>query len=107
MIRARFSSAIGALNFFFSSSRRHTRCLSDWSSDVCSCDLQYFLDDQAALPIVGIDRLIVESEVFSVGAAIEIECSCAGDLAGEGVSGSGVLVSCEPAAGGADRKSVV
>src|ERR1039458_4778566 len=24
---------------FFSSSRRHTGCLSDWSSDVCSSDL--------------------------------------------------------------------
>src|SRR5437899_6156350 len=27
------------LYFFFSSRRRHTRCLSDWSSDVCSSDL--------------------------------------------------------------------
>src|SRR5262245_62247966 len=27
--------------FFFSSRRRHTRCLSDWSSDVCSSDLQH------------------------------------------------------------------
>src|SRR5258705_9444206 len=26
-------------SFFFSSRRRHTRCLSDWSSDVCSSDL--------------------------------------------------------------------
>src|SRR5262245_66021638 len=26
-------------NFFFSSRRRHTRCLSDWISDVCSSDL--------------------------------------------------------------------
>src|SRR5436853_7012177 len=26
-------------DFFFSSRRRHTRCLSDWSSDVCSSDL--------------------------------------------------------------------
>src|ERR1039458_10712932 len=26
--------------FFFSSIRRHTRCLSDWSSDVCSSDLK-------------------------------------------------------------------
>src|SRR5262245_65839395 len=26
--------------FFFSSRRRQTRCLSDWSSDVCSSDLQ-------------------------------------------------------------------
>src|ERR1039458_7688184 len=28
---------------FFSSRRRHTRCLSDWSSDVCSSDLQWRL----------------------------------------------------------------
>src|SRR5262245_65191459 len=28
------------LLFFFSSRRRHTRCLSDWSSDVCSSDLK-------------------------------------------------------------------
>src|ERR1039458_10652080 len=27
------------LCFFFSSRRRHTSCLSDWSSDVCSSDL--------------------------------------------------------------------
>src|SRR5205814_8032594 len=27
------------LFFFFSCRRRHTRCLSDWSSDVCSSDL--------------------------------------------------------------------
>src|SRR5947199_5728875 len=27
--------------FFFSSRRRHTRCLSDWSSDVCSSDLNF------------------------------------------------------------------
>src|SRR5437899_12887535 len=29
--------------FFFSSRRRHTRCLSDWSSDVCSSDLRRIL----------------------------------------------------------------
>src|SRR5262245_62187306 len=28
------------ISFFFSSRRRHTRCLSDWSSDVCSSDLR-------------------------------------------------------------------
>src|SRR5258705_27203 len=31
------------LSFFFSSRRRHTRCLSDWSSDVCSSDLDAIL----------------------------------------------------------------
>src|SRR5947199_304204 len=38
---AGIKSAIQGSNvpFFFSSRRRHTRCLSDWSSDVCSSDL--------------------------------------------------------------------
>src|SRR5712675_3134850 len=31
------------LIFFFSSRRRHTRCSRDWSSDVCSSDLEYRL----------------------------------------------------------------
>src|SRR5256884_1301998 len=29
-----------AVCFFFSSRRRHTRCSRDWSSDVCSSDLE-------------------------------------------------------------------
>src|SRR2546429_1821888 len=28
------------VEFFFSSRRRHTRCSRDWSSDVCSSDLE-------------------------------------------------------------------
>src|SRR5258705_9597041 len=32
--------------FFFSSRRRHTRCLSDWSSDVCSSDLSGHATDE-------------------------------------------------------------
>src|SRR5262245_3773513 len=31
-------SRVRFLDFFFSSRRRHTSCLSDWSSDVCSSD---------------------------------------------------------------------
>src|SRR5947199_4733911 len=30
---------VAHVTFFSSSRRRHTRCLSDWSSDVCSSDL--------------------------------------------------------------------
>src|SRR5256885_12611547 len=30
--------------FFFSSRRRHTRLQGDWSSDVCSSDLGFFLE---------------------------------------------------------------
>src|SRR5258705_7669639 len=33
-------TALCFIFFFFSSRRRHTRCLSDWSSDVCSSDLR-------------------------------------------------------------------
>src|SRR5437016_10802117 len=32
-------SWLDILSFFFSSRRRHTRLVSDWSSDVCSSDL--------------------------------------------------------------------
>src|SRR5262249_58025716 len=35
--------------FFFSSRRRHTRLVSDWSSDVCSSDLFFTLDIEAKL----------------------------------------------------------
>src|SRR3989449_2552357 len=35
--------AMQLLCFFFSSRRRHTRCSRDWSSDVCSSDLMFFL----------------------------------------------------------------
>src|SRR5256885_7181477 len=31
--------------FFFSSRRRHTRLQGDWSSDVCSSDLDSFVED--------------------------------------------------------------
>src|SRR6266498_1482719 len=36
--------------FFFSSRRRHTRCGRDWSSDVCSSDLDPSKQDSWALP---------------------------------------------------------
>src|SRR5205814_2465884 len=39
--------------FFFSSRRRHTRCLSDWSSDVCSSDLGIVKCDMIAAGILG------------------------------------------------------
>src|SRR5437764_4126178 len=33
-------SSFYSLSFFFSSRRRHTRYIGDWSSDVCSSDLE-------------------------------------------------------------------
>src|SRR5207249_8106620 len=39
--------------FFFSSRRRHTRSKRDWSSDVCSSDLNVLSDDQQRLAHFG------------------------------------------------------
>src|SRR5256884_2225499 len=36
-------SSFAVMFFFFSSRRRHTRCSRDWSSDVCSSDLCFYL----------------------------------------------------------------
>src|SRR5438874_10649442 len=38
-----------SFRFFFSSRRRHTRSLRDWSSDVCSSDLILIVDDEAGV----------------------------------------------------------
>src|ERR1035441_4630763 len=39
MAASKPTSCLSERSIFFSSRRRHTRCLSDWSSDVCSSDL--------------------------------------------------------------------
>src|SRR2546430_7731488 len=42
--------------FFFSSRRRHTRFDCDWSSDVCSSDLQAYLKRQTNVPLVTLEE---------------------------------------------------
>src|SRR2546426_11250907 len=37
-----------SLFFFFSSRRRHTRLQGDWSSDVCSSDLEHLAEEKHA-----------------------------------------------------------
>src|SRR5690606_40507744 len=44
--------------FFFSSRRRHTRFSRDWSSDVCSSDLQHGLAE------VGLAAILAQSAVM-------------------------------------------
>src|SRR5256884_1894106 len=62
--------------FFFSSRRRHTRCSRDWSSDVCSSDLQQTSSQAAAawmMEALHRDVLlrIIETE-FPSGAALSL-----------------------------------
>src|SRR5262245_62829014 len=46
------------LFFFFSSRRRHTMCLSDWSSDVCSSDLPGAPDPSGWLRVLPARRVL-------------------------------------------------
>src|ERR1035438_3445114 len=57
--------------FFFSSRRRHTRCLSDWSSDVCSSDLDTARELGAKLSsLKGIVWVGVGLFVFGLGSLV-------------------------------------
>src|ERR1035438_10553566 len=47
------SSAASVSVRVFSTRRRHTRCLSDWSSDVCSSDLKLSKDTMLDIAYVG------------------------------------------------------
>src|ERR1035438_10822931 len=66
--------AVGFLFVFFSSRRRHTRCLSDWSSDVCSSDLTHGLyAHETASYTVQTGRIAGGHDVYpSVGAVVSL-----------------------------------
>src|SRR2546426_12775694 len=65
--------------FFFSSRRRHTRLQGDWSSDVCSSDLEALaevkplLRDRATIPAADINSVerAVEREMLIVAAELK------------------------------------
>src|SRR5258705_6730578 len=75
--------------FFFSSRRRHTRCLSDWSSDVCSSDLD------GGISFVGTNEgdtaIITVNRTSGAGAAATLNFTVSGGTATGGAAcGAGV-----------------
>src|SRR2546427_3037315 len=67
--------------FFFSSRRRHTRFDCDWSSDVCSSDLDRSAGDHGMsfdLQLGGL-RVVVTGGTLGVGAAVVRTLAEAGD----------------------------
>src|SRR2546430_4631836 len=52
--------------FFFSSRRRHTRFDCDWSSDVCSSDLNGAADRFHSLSLLRIQRVQIQHRARSV-----------------------------------------
>src|SRR5262249_56390924 len=78
---------LSGLLFFFSSRRRHTRLVSDWSSDVCSSDLYSATDGGNMLDGRG------GNDVLVGGPGADIL------LGGSGQIGTGGIIS----GGGADQ----
>src|SRR5699024_11357301 len=56
------------LSFFFSSRRRHTRSKRDWSSDVCSSDLERAI----VTDIAGTTRDILEEHINLGGISLNV-----------------------------------
>src|SRR5438093_12413116 len=83
--------------FFFSSRRRHTRLVSDWSSDVCSSDLSHVLKN-ALIPVVTVLGLqlgtliggaVITEYVFALPGVGQIgRASCRERVEISGVAGS-------------------
>src|SRR5690349_22879929 len=57
--------------FFFSSRRRHTRSLRDWSSDVCSSDLGDDITAQAVMSSPA--ATVTNAGVYPVTIAINVQ----------------------------------
>ena len=55
--------------FFFSSRRRHTRYIGDWSSDVCSSDLfqlLHYLLEKHSISRVSVERVVSGQGIISI-----------------------------------------
>src|SRR5207253_3723669 len=73
--------------FFFSSRRRHTRWPRDWSSDVCSSDLDWLagVPTRGNLPIET-DRLDPRGRIQAVGKLTSVEVVAAPSSAEHGLA---------------------
>src|SRR5438874_3221325 len=83
--------------FFFSSRRRHTRSLRDWSSDVCSSDLirmgtlernilrigVYELEERTVPPEVAINEAVVLAKRYASDDAARLVNGILGKIARE------------------------
>src|SRR5205085_8229865 len=79
LVRAIYQKIVRVQSFFFSSRRRHTRFDCDWSSDVCSSDL----DSSSVFPF-GIRRVNCVDKVLD-----NQPCQCQQHLPGWLIANSG------------------
>src|SRR5437879_10138381 len=81
---------ISLSTFFFSSRRRHTRYIGDWSSDVCSSDLDHRIALHAQDEVGGADELFWKRHVL-LDVLVREQRAARGDLADERQRLGGVL----------------
>src|SRR2546430_11697026 len=73
--------------FFFSSRRRHTRFDCDWSSDVCSSDLDAEQAVRAGLALIeAVANLQTGRDPLQIRVGVATGVAVVGDLVGEGGS---------------------
>src|SRR5437016_10016984 len=72
--------------FFFSSRRRHTRLVSDWSSDVCSSDLVI----KDAIADNALQQVLLRPEDFDVIATLNLNGDYLSDALAAQVGGIGI-----------------
>ena len=65
ILKSYFIVCVFLFFFFFSSRRRHTRLVSDWSSDVCSSDLSSLGRDRGSIDPLPRTRLSRLRRVFA------------------------------------------
>src|SRR5258706_6157877 len=82
------SLASSLLLFFFSSRRRHTRLVSDWSSDVCSSDLAK-LNTPCVQHVVNLRICVRIDEQHRLAAFFQVLPDCRSFLRKERLLGSG------------------
>src|SRR6266480_7192422 len=58
--------------FFFSSRRRHTRLTCDWSSDVCSSDLEAFAKLPSRFDLPPDHRRLFGRDIAGTGLALDL-----------------------------------
>src|SRR5882724_13198812 len=95
----------GGVGFFFSSRRRHTRCLSHWSSDVCSSDLALLQVTEVAAVDAGAVtiRLLDTNAVHAEG--LERQREALSQLVTRYLTGP-VRIKLEGAEGGGSREQI-
>src|SRR5258706_5235765 len=84
--------------FFFSSRRRHTRLVSDWSSDVCSSDLWAIFQNESN--VLGLYSTCLKSSGGRLACALSVMVKFSPNKSARTVAAAADCVACPPGKAG-------